>query len=257
MTSQPSHRPRAARRRGRDQRRAAAVRRRDRASRATPASRSTGGSRRTATWTWSRPWSSSTARARPPSTRPTPRWCAAWTRACRCWSDVAPAGTLVPGLSGQMLLHCGPTIEWADGLRSAAPLDARRHRGRGVGRVRRAGRPAPRRRRGAAPAGVPARHRDADGERDRPVGAGVRGRQPGRRHPRLRPDQPGPGGDRLVRPGHAGGDRPAGVPARRRRADAAPRPGLVRARSTCSPWPRRGCRSATTCTCAPRAPPAC
>ncbi|RYP84475.1 DUF1116 domain-containing protein [Nocardioides guangzhouensis] len=28
--------------------------------------------------------------------------------------DVAPAETLVPGLSGRMLLHCGPAIEWTD-----------------------------------------------------------------------------------------------------------------------------------------------
>ena len=27
--------------------------------------------------------------------------------------DVAPAGTLIPDLSGRMLLHCGPAIEWA------------------------------------------------------------------------------------------------------------------------------------------------
>jgi uncharacterized protein DUF1116 len=27
--------------------------------------------------------------------------------------DLAPAGTLIPGVSGRMLLHCGPEIEWA------------------------------------------------------------------------------------------------------------------------------------------------
>jgi hypothetical protein len=28
--------------------------------------------------------------------------------------DIAPAQTIVPGVSGQMLLHCGPAIEWPD-----------------------------------------------------------------------------------------------------------------------------------------------
>jgi hypothetical protein len=28
--------------------------------------------------------------------------------------DVAPAGTLVPGMADRVLLHCGPAIEWAD-----------------------------------------------------------------------------------------------------------------------------------------------
>ena len=113
--------------------------------------------------------------------------------------DVAPAGTLIPDLSGRMLLHCGPAIEWAAGLRPAPSLDAGRRRCRGVGRDRRAGRPDPRRRKREAPAGLPLRHRDADGECNRSVGAGLRRRQPRRRHTGIRPDQPGAGGDRVVR----------------------------------------------------------
>ena len=30
--------------------------------------------------------------------------------------DIAPAEALIPEVSGRMLLHCGPEIEWARGL---------------------------------------------------------------------------------------------------------------------------------------------
>ena len=43
------------------------------------------------------------------------------------------------------------------------------------------------------PAGLPARHRTADGECDRSIGAGVRGRQPRWWDPGLRPVNQGPG----------------------------------------------------------------
>ena len=57
-----------------------------------------------------------------------------WTPGCRCWSDVGPAGDVVPGLGRRTLLHCGPAIDVGRRLRPAAALDAGGGRRRGLGR---------------------------------------------------------------------------------------------------------------------------
>ena len=115
--------------------------------------------------------------------------------------DVAPAGTLVPGMSDRLLLHCGPAVGWDEAcdplrrsMRAAAVAE-------GWARGRCRGRPPAERRRRAAGAGLRARHRGADGHGDRPLGAGAGGRQRCGGHTGLRPHQPGAG---RRRPGSAG-----------------------------------------------------
>ena len=56
--------------------------------------------------------------------------------------DIGAVHTLVPDLSGQVLLHCGPAIAWPD---VCDPLrrSMRGDRGRGMGRRRGRGRPPP------------------------------------------------------------------------------------------------------------------
>jgi hypothetical protein len=71
---------------------------------------------------------------------------------------------------------------------------------------------------------------------------------------RVRPDQPGPGGDRVVRR-----ETPAAI-AGWSSCAMSPGPMLRQVldspvRSTSSPWPPKASRSATTCTCGPRARP--
>jgi len=92
--------------------------------------------------------------------------------------DIAAAETIVPGMSGQLLLHCGPAIEWTDvcdplrrSMRAATVAEG------WAENVEQADRP-PHRRHRTARARLPSRHGDADGKRDRTLGAGVRRRQP-------------------------------------------------------------------------------
>ena len=127
--------------------------------------------------------------------------------------DIAPAGTVVPGMSGPDAAALRPRHRMGRRLRPAPPLDAGRDRCRGVGRVRRAGRPAARRRRRCEL--EPAYLHDTVVPMASAIGPSapvfvVDNRDGGTRA--FAPDQPGPGGDRLVRTGDAGGDRPAGVP---------------------------------------------
>ena len=222
-------------------------------SRACRSSRSTGGSPPAATWTWSRHSTAVRARA-PPSTGRTPRWSAGWTR--RAAAGRRGAGRdVVPGLSGRTLLHCGPAIDWAEvcdplrrSMRAAVVAEGWAEDVEQADRLLADGEVQ-------LGAGEPARDGGADGHRDRPVGAGVGGRQPRRRHPGLRPDQPGAGGDRLVRPGDA-----AAIDRLRFLRDVAGpmlRPSWLDRPDRLSRWPRRASRWATTSTCGPRPRPTC
>ena len=171
--------------------------------------------------------------------------------------DVVPAGDGATRYAGAhvVALRSGHRLE--RGVRPAPSLDAGRGRGRGLGHGRRRGGSAAQRGRDPAGAGLPVRHRGSHGQCDRPVGATARRPQPGRRHSGVRPGEPGTGRYRLVRTGHVRGDRSTGLPAATPPAPCSARSYSRPARSTSGPWPRRACRSATTSTCARKAPRAC
>ena len=120
-------------------------------------------------------------------------------RICPLLVDVASSGKVVPGMSDRMLLHCGPAIEWSDGLRPVTPLDALPLRSRKAGQ--KTVDEADRMLADGTVSWSPATDttRSAHGECHRPVGAGLRRRQLRRWHQGIRADQPGPRGDRLVR----------------------------------------------------------
>ena len=142
--------------------------------------------------------------------------------------------------------------------RPAAALDAGRGRGRGLGGQPRAGRRLAGRRRDRARPGQRARGRGADGHRARARRPAVRGGEPGRRHRRrTRRSTQGPGEVAWFGVASRRLGRPAGLPARRGRPGDRPHPGRGPARWTCSRWPRRRSRWATTSTSAPRPRPTC
>ena len=188
--------------------------------------------------------------------RPTPKWCGDWTRAFRCWWTSRAAGTLVPDLSGRMLLHCGPAIEWAE---VCDPL-----------------------RRSMRAATVAEGWAETVEQADRILADGSVTLQPAYRYDTVMPmaSAIGPsapvfavdnrdGGTRAFAPINQGPGETAWFG--RETPAAIARLGFLRdvagpmlapswtrrARSTSSPWPPRASRSVTTCTCGRRARPTC
>ena len=194
------------------------------------------------------------------STRPTPRWCAGWTPGVPLLVDVAPGRRRRARRSaGRTLLHCGPAIELGRGraTRCAARCGPRWWPRAGpttstqADALLAAGEVAAR---AGQPSTAPwSRWPPRSARRRRcawsttPTG-GTRA---------FAPINQGPGDVAWFGRETAGGDRPAGVPARRRRPGARARRWPRPARSTSSPWPRRASRWATTSTCAPRPRPTC
>jgi hypothetical protein len=175
---------------------------------------------------------------------------------CAVWTSVATAVDVLPDVGPRTLLHCGPGHRVAGRGRPAAPLDARRDGGRGLGRRRRrGGRAAAGRRRPARPANQHATVRP-DGHRARPVDAG-RGRgQRGRRHPAYSAINQGPGDVAWF-----GRETDAAIARLRFLRDVAG-PLLATAVAQAGPVDVLGLAAqgwpwATTSTCAPRPAPTC
>ena len=184
----------------------------------------------------------------------------AWTRACRSSSTSPLRRRSLPGLSGPDAAALRPGRRL--GRRRATRCGARC----GLRRWPRAGPPTSTRPTGCWPTArsrlepaYRARHRGSDGHapsvRSAPL---LVGRQHRRGHPRIRARSTRDPGDTAW----FGRDTPAAI---ERlvflREVAGPMLRAVlqrsRARSTFRRWPRRASRWATTCTCAPRARPAC
>ncbi len=194
------------------------------------------------------------------STRPTPRWCAGWTPACRCWS--ASGRRARWSAAGSRTRPAAPRSgdRARPGLRPAAPLDAGDRARRGLGGTR-ATRPTRCSTSGevtlrppttsASSSRWPRRSvpRPRCGSSSSTPTASVRRRTP--RSVRAPGTSPGSAARRRPRV------RAADVPAGGGRAGAVARRSPTADRSTCSRSPRRRSRWATTCTCAPRPRPTC